>query len=114
MEYIKTWQMANPGKVSKYQHEASRRRRALKFNAPGSFTEQEWAVLKARFNYHCVKCGAPVSPDNPFHRDHIRPLSRGGSDYIQNIQPLCARCHYPKGNRETISHRPDQTQLPLF
>ena len=31
--------------------------------------------------------------------DHIIPVSRGGTDYLWNLQPLCASCNLLKGNR---------------
>jgi 5-methylcytosine-specific restriction endonuclease McrA len=31
-------------------------------------------------------------------RDHIKPLSKGGADTLENSQTLCCKCNYKKGN----------------
>lgn len=43
----------------------------------------------------CLSCGA----HEELTVDHIRPLGRGGSNAIENIQPLCAACNNAKGHR---------------
>jgi 5-methylcytosine-specific restriction endonuclease McrA len=48
---------------------------------------------RPHFNYRCVACSAD---DVPLTRDHIIPISRGGSDAIENIQPLCQSCNSRK------------------
>lgn len=32
-------------------------------------------------------------------RDHIQPISRGGSDGLENSQTMCSRCNNKKGNK---------------
>lgn len=32
-----------------------------------------------------------------FNRDHVIPASRGGSDSLQNLLPMCERCNTEKG-----------------
>jgi hypothetical protein len=77
------------------------RERALSL-APGSHTDGEWIQLQRKYDYHCLRCG--IRADQTFAgrltRDHITPLSCGGSNSISNIQPLCRSCNKVKGNRD--------------
>ena len=71
------------------------RRRATKAKAEGSHTQGEWELLKKQYGYVCPACGKG-EPNITLTEDHIIPLSRGGSDYIENIQPLCKSCNSTK------------------
>lgn len=80
-----------PGIFSFY----AERRRTLKMNAEGSHTLGEWQTLLAQYNYTCLSCGK-MEPDIVLTEDHIIPLSKGGSNNIENIQPLCKSCNSKK------------------
>ncbi|MBL7052075.1 MAG: HNH endonuclease [Nanoarchaeota archaeon] len=71
------------------------RRRARKINAEGSHTFGEWELLKKQYGYRCPCC-RKSEPEIKLTEDHIVPLIRGGSDYIENIQPLCGSCNCKK------------------
>lgn len=71
------------------------RRYAREKGAEGKHTKTEWDNLKKRYNYCCAICGEK----KPLTVDHIIPLSKGGSDYIENIQPLCRNCNSKKNNK---------------
>jgi len=43
----------------------------------------------------CVECGA----DDYLEFDHVIPVSKGGSNTLQNIQLLCRRCNVTKSDR---------------
>ncbi|NBW09689.1 MAG: HNH endonuclease [Caulobacteraceae bacterium] len=45
----------------------------------------------------CRHCGAAAS-----QVDHIVPLSRGGTDARENLQPLCHSCHSKKTASERL------------
>jgi 5-methylcytosine-specific restriction endonuclease McrA len=82
---------------------ASNRRRARKLAAGGAHTEDEWQSLKAFYDYRCLCCGKR-EPEIRLTRDHVIPLTEGGTDSIDNIQPLCARCNSKK-NKQHIDYR---------
>lgn len=84
-----------------YKSFHSRKRRALKANAPGVFTEQEWEELKAKYNYTCPCCGR-AEPEIKLTPDHIVPISKGGSNFIEDIQPLCGSCNSRKGVKTVV------------
>ena len=68
-------------------------RRIRAIAAVGSWTLAQWDFLKAAFDNRCVKCGLADSELKERGRvlspDHVRPLAKGGTNNISNIQPLC-------------------------
>ena len=87
----KEWEKRNPEKVA---HKSFLNRRRLK-DAEGSFTLGEWRLLKKQYGYTCPCCGKK-EPEIKLTKDHIIPLAKGGSNYIENIQPLCGKCNSEK------------------
>jgi len=85
-----------------------KRRRALKKNADGSHTLGEWENLKAQYNWTCPCC-KKSEPKIKLTEDHIIPLSKGGSDNIENIQPLCKSCNSKKYTK-IIKYNYDRTK----
>lgn len=69
------------------------KRRALIEGNGGIHTTSEWLALVVANNNECANC----HEDRPLTRDHIVPLSRGGTNDISNIQPLCGSCNSSKG-----------------
>lgn len=75
--------------------------RSLKRKSVGNFTEKEWAHKKEQCEFKCVFCGKK-EPEIKLTIDHIVPLSKGGTNYIGNIQPLCKSCNSRKCDRVSI------------
>ena len=73
----------------------NKRWRASRRGAIGSHTLGEWENLKSQYNWTCPCCGKE-EPKIKLTEDHIIPLSKGGSDNIENIQPLCRSCNSKK------------------
>lgn len=80
-----------------WQHLLSIRRtsRIKREGAPGGHTETEWQTVCEAWDRRCARCGER----RPLTLDHILPISRGGTDDITNIQPLCSRCNDIKGTQ---------------
>ncbi len=68
----------------------------------GRHTREEFQEMVTYFNGLCVKCG---DGSHGVFRDHILPIYIGGSDGIDNLQPLCRKCNTGKG-RESVDYRP--------
>ena len=106
--------------MARYRKDSSKflawghKHRAALRDAPGSFTDSEWRNLLERFDYKCAECGRK-EPEIKLTVDHFLPLSKGGSNYISNIQPLCKSCNSRKGNRlEKYSVWPEGDPDPVM
>lgn len=82
-------------------------RRARELAALGSHTDQEWKALLVAADFKCLRCGSTKR----ITKDHVQPISKGGTHNIDNIQPLCIRCNSWKHNR-TIDFRDNLRKKP--
>jgi 5-methylcytosine-specific restriction endonuclease McrA len=83
------WSKAHP----EFNVRRSHQRRVLRRANGGSYTIAEWRALCARYDYRCLCCGE----QKPLTVDHVIPVVGGGSNNIENLQPLCAVCNIRKG-----------------
>jgi 5-methylcytosine-specific restriction endonuclease McrA len=74
----------------------------------GHHTKKQWTELLSKYK-KCPICNRlwvniPQRPDKRYKyvwtKDHIIPITKGGTDDISNIQPLCYQCNSAKCNRE--------------
>ncbi len=81
----------------------NREKKLRRKNAIGFHSFWEWETLKAQYNWTCPCCGKS-EPTIKLTVDHIIPLSKGGSNNIENIQPLCGSCNSRKNNKQIIKY----------
>ena len=74
------------------------RRRARLLAAEGEVTAEEFADLCLMYEGKCLACGRD---DVRMTMDHVIPLCKGGSNTIDNIQPLCMPCNSRKHTSTT-------------
>ncbi|WP_213072535.1 DUF1376 domain-containing protein [Acinetobacter tianfuensis] len=89
------------GNESGEENKLKRSERLAAARAKASHTQQEWLSLVHVCGNQCMKCGAT---DN-LVKDHITPIYQGGSDGVENLQPLCRSCNASKG-ADTSDLRP--------
>ena len=75
---------------------SNRTRRARKNTAPGIHTVQDVRQQFKRQKGKCYWCGEKLKK---YHVDHIIPLSRGGSNWPDNIVIACPTCNLSKGTK---------------
>jgi 5-methylcytosine-specific restriction endonuclease McrA len=87
---VAEWNAANPDGP----RTRGRNYRAKLNAAEGSHTRQEIAALYEQQDGICVYCAKPFG--TKYHADHIVALSKGGSNWIGNIQLTCGPCNNHK------------------
>ena len=74
--------------------------------------------LFARDHYRCQYCGrhqSELKPREALTRDHLIPISRGGTNEWTNVVAACSPCNARKGNRPAYvaAASPEQAE-PLY
>lgn len=86
----------------------TRSQRLIAARKLGTHTQAEWCQLVSICGSRCVKCGK----ENDLVKDHVKPIYQGGSDSIENLQPLCGTCNRSKGP-DNKDYRPTDWQKRL-
>lgn len=110
-QYARTYREKNTLKVSerkkKWRERNRERWRLYKLNRRaklagngGRHTKEQIERLLILQRYKCIYCLTNIG--RLYHIDHIRPISKGGSNDISNIQLLCPPCNLKKHNADPI------------
>ena len=65
-------------------------------------------TLFRRDDHRCLYCGGQFSRSE-LTRDHVVPISRGGSDKWENVVAACKRCNWLKD-----CQTPEEAHMPLL
>jgi 5-methylcytosine-specific restriction endonuclease McrA len=68
--------------------------------------KDRWAVF-IRDRFRCVYCGYQATWLTAWSISvaHRTPVTRGGSDVMENLQTMCTSCHRQKGERTDTEFR---------
>lgn len=88
-----------------------RRTYARRKNAEGELTKEQWTLLVGFYcpDNKCLCCKLEFDRGDKAKKlsiDHVLPLSKGGTHWPENIQPLCMTCNNAKKTK-LIDYRPD-------
>ena len=93
---VTKWNKEHPEQRSKYMTFVNSVRRGRKLANGGSFTKAKWNKLVELHDSCCFYCKEKF---DKLTIDHFIPLSKGGSNFIDNIVPACSRCNNLKGSK---------------
>jgi 5-methylcytosine-specific restriction endonuclease McrA len=97
--YIALWLKTPKGRAN--NQAKRRRRRAKELHAPGRHTREQLAGRIALYWGRCWICGAPATAV-----DHVKPLTKGGSEWPANLRPICKPCNSTKNDTWPYPRRP--------
>lgn len=92
-ERVRAWAIANPLANRMRKH----RRRALERNAEGTHTAEDVQRQYKAQRGKCYYCGTKVG--DTYHVDHVIPLSRGGTNWPENLVIACPQCNQSKNDK---------------
>jgi hypothetical protein len=72
----------------------NQRRRAQQLNAQGITTAKQ---IQSRFDYYGGRCWMCRIEANTI--DHVKPLTKGGSNFASNLRPACKSCNSSKRDK---------------
>lgn len=105
LKVAENWRQKNREKVRTYW----RNRHARLKNAGGSHTAQDvWDIFEKQ-KFLCVGCDTDLK-ETTYHVDHIHPISKGGTNWPDNLQILCPTCNTSKAAKTPDKWVPRKTR----
>lgn len=100
------WRRLNPEKALAQVHA----RRARIEGAGGRYRLDDVVVMYDQQGGCCFYCDTPIGDE--FHIDHFIPLSRGGSNWPENLVLACPTCNLRKHAQMPWEFMPERFSLP--
>lgn len=97
---VKAYRDKNP----EWVRAQNQKRHAARIGTSGCFTADDVKTLYKRQSGCCALSWCRKNLGAKYHIDHIKPLSRGGSNDRKNIQLLCPFCNLRKHAADPIEH----------
>lgn len=105
MDKVIEWKKAYARRNPEVGRQAKRRRRAKEKSVP--FEKYTTEEVLALYGTNCFICSKPINLNAPrqcgkpgwrhaLHIDHLIPISRGGSDTLDNVRPTHGECNIHK------------------
>lgn len=83
--------------MREYQKRYKSLRKEFLSKIPGKFTKNDIKAKLLLQENKCVYCTIDITLI--YEKDHIQPLSKGGTNHLENIQMVCPTCNRKKYNK---------------
>lgn len=92
-KYLKKWRKSKTGKLIVKSHNYNRR--ILLKNNKYKLTPHKFKKVFLKSNGKCPYCFTPIFEDS-FSLDHIKPISKSGTNHLNNLIACCKTCNFKK------------------
>lgn len=100
---------AHPERQRQKMRVKRHRQRAILRGLTEHHSKQDRDSVLAKYGNRCLHCRA-MPPEVRIVLDHVVPLARGGTNTVDNLQPLCEECNTKKGPT-TADFRPRRVPI---
>jgi len=104
-QHMHQYYQKNREKILEYMHQykldhpqVQHNNRTKRLGADGTFTPEEWTHKLEEYDNKCAYCNTKTedTPERFLTVDHATPLTRVGTNYIDNLVPACFQCNMEK------------------
>ena len=89
--YGRKYNVSEKGRLNKILNRIMRRTLNKKY----PLTKEKLAKIMEKTNEKCYYCPNPLNENN-ITIDHLKPVSKGGTNHLNNLVPACRSCNFSK------------------